>query len=673
MSRTTLRSLRLTALGALCLLHVWMAASISRQFSTTADEIAHITAGYAYWTQHDYRFQPENGNLPQRWAALPLVVRGESFPAQPDEAWATADVWSVGRAFFYGEGNDLPSLLASARLMIALLSGALCCLIFIWTRALLGSCAGWIALTLAVFSPTLLAHGGLATSDTSAALGFVATILAWSRLMQRVTPGRTVMVGLMAGGLALSKYSAVLFAPVALIILTVRLTRRSPVPFVWRGSVHRFTHARRLFPLGGATFCALAVAVTVIWGAYGFRFSASDRPEARFIQTWDEVLLRTPSTPPLAPANGRTASVVTPLRPGLIQHTVAWMRDRRLLPEAYLYGLAFVDKHARSRLAYFAGEYRTDGWWEFFPTAFLLKTTLPTLALLGLGIAALLTSPSRRRSAWLYRLTPVLALLLVYGGFSLQSRLNIGHRHLLPLYPAVFLLAGASALAIRRWRWLPVVIGLLLIWHIRESVWIRPHYLAYFNPIGGGPEKAHRLFVDSSLDWGQDLPGLRAWLAEQAHDERVYLSYFGSGDPVHEGITATRFGDGYFDWAARTTPPSLGGGIYCISATMFRRVYTHVRGPWDDAYEQAYQQLRTWLRAAEATAPGSLPRDIDGSALAEEEIRARLFRYEQLQFGRLCHFLEQRQVDAAIGYSILIFRLTEDEVQHALYGPLPSG
>ncbi len=61
--------LRLAIVGALCLLHIRLAASVSRQLSTTVDELAHLTAGYAYWTQHDYRLQPENGNLPQRGAS----------------------------------------------------------------------------------------------------------------------------------------------------------------------------------------------------------------------------------------------------------------------------------------------------------------------------------------------------------------------------------------------------------------------------------------------------------------------------------------------------------------------------------------------------------------------------------------------------------------------------
>ena len=37
--------------------------------------------------------------------------------------------------------------------------------------------------------------------------------------------------------------------------------------------------------------------------------------------------------------------------------------------------------------------------------------------------------------------------------------------------------------------------------------------------------------------------------------------------------------------------------------------------------------------------------------------------------GRLCAFLRQRKADDNIGYSILIYRLTSDDLQKALFGP----
>ena len=99
----------LLAAAALCL-YWWMATSVSDLQCTTGDEIAHLTAGYSYWTTDDYRLQPENGNLPQRWAALPLLGRGLKFPTLDQDAWRISDVWDLGFQWFYDCGNDLASI-----------------------------------------------------------------------------------------------------------------------------------------------------------------------------------------------------------------------------------------------------------------------------------------------------------------------------------------------------------------------------------------------------------------------------------------------------------------------------------------------------------------------------------------------------------------------------------
>jgi hypothetical protein len=266
---------------------------------------------------------------------------------------------------------------------------------------------------------------------------------------------------------------------------------------------------------------------------------------------------------------------------------------------------------------------------------------------------------ARRRLG--YRLTPLLVLIAVYGGFALTSHLNIGVRHLLPVYPALYLLAGGVVLAFHR-RWLVPVVTALALWHAAASLGIRPHYLSYFNPLLGGPAKAHRHFVDSSLDWGQDLPALRQWLATNATGEKTYLSYFGSGSPAHEGIRATRLADGYFDLRPRELLPAMTGGIYCISATMFQQVYTEVRHGWSAEHERRYKELNLWAANWRA-GTDSTPR---------ETALGRLQELEHLRFGRLCAHLRSRPPDALAGYSILIFRLSDAEVARALTGPSPE-
>lgn len=648
------------AVAMLCTLHTWMAASVSRTFSTTFDEIAHLTAGYTYWTQGDYRFQPENGNLPQRLAALPLLWQDTNFPAPEGEAWRTANVWRIGHVFFHESGNDLPAMLAAGRAMNALLSGLLCLVVFLWTRNLFGPRAALLALLLACFSPTLLAHGGLITSDTAAALGFAVASLAWWRLLHRVSPARIVAAGLAAGLLALSKYSVVLFAPMAMLLTLLRLGRDAPLPFICGSRITRINGWQRLPALAAVSLVAAGICITVIWAGYGFRYSATppDAPAgAIFAQTWDEVLLNNPG-PDAALSEGDRID----LTPGPIQHFVRWARDHELLPEAWLYGLTFVEKHSRGRMAYFAGEYRLTGWRSFFPTVFLLKTTLPSLALIALGLAGLAAIPRERRCVWLQRIASLLVLVAVYSIFSILSALNIGHRHLLPIYPALFVLAGGGLLLVRRHQGWALVLVALLIWHTRESLTIRPDYLAHFNPLAGGPENARRLFVDSSLDWGQDLPRLRAWLDANARDERVYLSYFGTGSPTHAGIHATRIGDALFDPEARSSVPRLEPGIYCISATMFSQVYTGNMRPWSPQNERDYGVLVRWLEHLHSSPAGASPTWLDGSSLSTAQTTNRLVDYEALLFARLCHFLESREPDAQVGHSIRVFKLTDADL-----------
>ena len=677
-SRPTPRLVQL-ALAALAALHVWLAASVSDEFSTTSDEIAHLTAGYSYWQDGDYRLQPENGLLPQRWAALPLLGRDLKQLDRSHRAWAEANVWVVGDHFFHQSGNDLAAMLRAGRAMIALLGGALVFALGLWAAQLFGTPAGLLTGALAALSPTLLAHAGLVTSDTAAALGFIAASAAWWRLLHRVTPGRVLGAGATLGYLLLAKFSAVLFAPMALLMVGARLARSTSLRGALGSQRWRWRGAARVVPLAGAGVAVIVLAWGVLWAGYGFRYRAAGphaQADARFMLPWDEVMIAQPQRTAFLMADGQPLGEFVALAPGPVQKIVSWATARRVLPEAWLYGFAFVDRSSRYRPAFFAGEWSATGWKAFFPVAYLLKSTLGELLLHLAGFACLLAVARRstRGRALLYRATPLLALVAVYGAFSVFSSLNIGHRHILPLYVAGAVLAGAVTLGMpRALHWLAALTGLALAGHAVESFHARPDYLAYFNPLAGGTAGAHRWFVDSSLDWGQDLPRLKRWLDARADRDPVFLSYFGSGSPRYYGIEATRIADTYFDFsgAQRQIVPPLRGGWFIISATMWQRVYTHVRGPWTPSYEARYQQLRPWLRELNQTASAT-PRDPAGRALTAGELAELLTDFEHLRYGRLCYFLRGRTPDARIGATFFAFHLSDAEVNTYLSAPLPE-
>jgi hypothetical protein len=645
------RTLRWSAVVALLGVYVALAVTAVTRKSNTFDEIAHVTAGYAYWAFDDYRLQPENGNWPQRLAAIPAFVGGAAFASTESPWWRHSDVWTVGDEFFFHRGNDINRWLLFGRTTIALIGAALGALVFAWTRRIAGDRPAWVALTLFVASPTMLAHGALATSDMAAALGFLGSVGALWALLHRITPLRLIVSALACSALFLAKFSAVLILPMAALLVGVRWLRGGSL--IWRSTRRgRWAVIRGAVPTLAAAGIIVAihilVAWTLIWASYGFRYSAfaEQRGDNQFLVDWSRVA-----------GPGTHGQNVTPA-------LVEWARAAHALPEAYLYGFSHTMAFSQARPAFMNGDVQSTGRTAFFPFAFVAKTTLPFLGLLTLGFTAGWYAVRARRRWWLYRVSPLLVLITVYWAAALTTNLNIGHRHLIPTYPALMILAGFSLWWTRPtrsaapWRRLVTpIVALLCAWHMTESWLIRPHYLAYFNQLVGGPARGYTRLVDSSLDWGQDLPGLKVWLDTHraSADEPVYLSYFGTSSPAHFGIHATAL-PGFLD----RRPPSTGEpwkpGLYCISATMLQGVYGLTQGRWTSDDETQYVRL------------GQIVHELADNPA--ERGRA-LNIYEQLQFARLSAYLRLQEPIANVGFSILIYRLSAEELAAALAGPAP--
>ena len=96
-----------------------------------------------------------------------------------------------------------------------------------------------------------------------------------------------------------------------------------------------------------------------------------------------------------------------------------------------------------------------------------------------------------------------------------------------------------------------------------------PNYLSFFNAAAGGSRNGINLLSDSNLDWGQDLPALAAWRRQHPEGE-LYLSYFGTADPAHYGITYRNLPGGYLLGPPAEWPP--GPGYVAVSATNLQGV-----------------------------------------------------------------------------------------------------
>ncbi len=630
--------------AGLLALHFALAVGSKINESTTSDELVHLTGGYNFDHNNDYRLQPENGVLPQRIAALPAVLAGTKFPELKDNVyWRTSDAWVLGHQFFYETGDDHFPRLMAGRAMIALFSVATGLLVFLWSRSLFGDTGAVVSLVFFTFEPSFLAHGALATSDVCMAFFLLASVGAWWRHLHDGRARWWWLSAVTFGLACVAKFSAPLLLPIFVVLAFIRALAPEPLRLLGRDWTSRGGK------FGAAALSAFGqglVAMLIIWAFFGFRYAAANPalpPFDHFIRPWEWI------------------DTHIALSGKFIRGMAAW----HLLPEGYLYGMAYVLETSQFRSAFLNGQYSVTGWPTFFIYAFLYKTTLPALLAAATSLVLLL-----RRHVW-YRFAPLAVLFLVYWAFSITSHLNIGHRHILPTYPVLFIAMGTLGawLVSRRPAWIAAAV-VLLGWHAVESARVGPHYLAYFNELAGGPANGHRHLVDSSLDWGQDLPGLKGWLdAHAAPGEPVFLSYFGTGEPDYYHIRAQRlpFVNG-FNLPQPWVP--LRPGLYCISATMLEHVYSPIRGDWTPALEREYQDLRQLEPALTAYYGDPAQRAEMDKAASPEKWRRAGIRHDLLRFARLCHYLRVRQPDANVGYSIFIYRLNAAELAAATTGSL---
>ena len=292
-----------------------------------------------------------------------------------------------------------------------------------------------------------------------------------------------------------------------------------------------------------------------IWAAYGFRHA--------------------PASATTGQVNFVSLPLATERAPGLTG-IINWVDGHRLLPNAYAQGFLLGQAKAQKRSAYLAGEFSIEGWWYYFPFAFLIKTPVVVILLFVIGVVLCFARAKTLLETDVFVLAPV----AVFLGAPMAAHLNIGLRHVLPIFPFALLLAGKCAtwakIHQRGWLWIPLAAVMLLefVFH----AW--PDYLAFFNFVVGGPRHGGEYLVDSNLDWGQDLKGLKRWM-DRHHVEHINLSYFGTADPDYYGIKCTYLPGCPFFADHLVARPQLPGYV-AVSVTNLRGVYFNEQ--WREFY-----------------------------------------------------------------------------------------
>ncbi len=464
-------ALLLALQAARCLYNSW-------RESQTVDEGIHIASGLTFLRTGRYELDLEHPPLARVWFTLPLLALRADARLDA-ESWHRRDMIAHGIEILYRQPRRThTTMLLAARAMVVVLALALTLAVALWTRNRFGPAAGLAAAVLVSFDPNLCAHGHYATTDMAAALAAFLAVIAFEAALEHGGRRRIALAGLATGAAFAVKLSMLFLAPCFLLLA---LALRPG----WK---------RAAAALAGTL--ALAVLVALLsYGPAGWRIRRMPRLDERVASG--------------GPVN--TALRFLGARLGVPAHP--WLEG---------IGAHFQHQDAGHE-AFLLGERYQGGKWQYFPVAFLVKTPLGTLLLFALSLPLLRAAPWRR---WAVLAIP----LALYWAMALQSHVNIGVRHLLPVFPLTAALAAglvaAHGAGLYR-RAAPALLAGACLLAAAESAKVFPYDISFFNMAAGGPENGARILLDSNVDWGQSLREAAEWLGGTPRAD-VCLVYFGT-------------------------------------------------------------------------------------------------------------------------------------------------
>jgi hypothetical protein len=563
--------------------------------SATTDEPTHLSAGLSAWAEGDYRQSTGNLFFTQKWAAWPLFLRGVRPPAESVQRALQWNPILVGEALVFSADSDPRGLLAPARRMtlaLCLLTGVL---VWGWAGWLGGPAGAAFASLLYATSPAILANGVLVTTDTGAGFWYLAALISYAWLLRRPSALAAAAAGFCAAMMLLSKFSIVALLASAALLLAWHLSCA-------RGRV-------AVAPLAGWHAAAGAVAWVTLWAFFGFQF----RP------------------------GGYTYLSIEPSTTA--ERIVSALGRWHALPEPYLREVVTFEDMIRPRRAYLLGDFRMGGFWDYFPVAFVAKATVAMLLALCAGLLVL--RPPKGGGGRALGFSALAAGALGYVAVAELSPLNIGARHILPLFVLGSVAGGVALGILARRGWIArCVAGAIGLLAAAEGFSARRQPLAWFNALAGGPMSGYRIMVDSSLEWGGDLPGLIEWehdLRRRDSSSPVYVSLLGPPGHEHSGLTATNL-----EWAF--TEGVVRPGYFVFGATRL------VGGPVDLFGEWGEHLREEWNEKGASAWHGALPPAVAQLAVARLAASCRGMRpAERIGPVYFVYHLDNKALESALG------------------------
>ena len=482
------RAAEVSLLGGMLSAFMLVSLSLLSQKGLFIDDSMHIPAGYSYLLTHDYRLNQEHPPLIKLLSGLGIWKLHPRFPFE-SPGWQQAatpgdpedGMVKIEEAFFETNAKDFEQIAFAGRLPMLVIPLLLLIAVWWFTRQLFGRVAALIAVFLLATEPNIIGNAIVVQNDVASALLLLLFVIALKSFVTAGSVRAALLLGGALGFALVTKYSLVVLAPVSFVSVIVWV--------IWQRK------ASAIFP----ALIVFVTAYVILIAFYAFHVERIDPNESSMIASWFHL-------------TGRVGAA--------FKLFLTWLPP--LLPRYFVYGIDMVVQDSREgRPAFLLGQVSETGWWYYFPVAFALKTTIPFLfASIGGLVWSVFQVLRHKRYVLLYALLPA----LLYLALTMTSHLNIGVRHLLPMFPFVAI-SGAGLIAslvdfgLKRSRVLALVLACLaVIPCLGIAIVTFPNYLTYFSPLAGGASRGWQTLSDSNVETGQEVKPLAAYLKAHGQD-----------------------------------------------------------------------------------------------------------------------------------------------------------
>lgn len=489
-----------------CLLAVFalLCFMSQRNKSITVDEFSHFPSGLFNVLSQDWRMDRKSPPLVKCFPAVTCLITKPRLKVR--KYHHQLNTWTFGYEFMFRNFENYISIFEAGRCAIIFLGCLAGFLLYKFAAEICGRKGALFALFLYAFNPNIIAHSRLTTIDAGATCMFLLSIYSFFRFTRNPRIGSASLAGAALGLAQLGKFTALILYPVFFLILTILASAEA-----YGRKKNATTRGANPF-LRYAALLILMILVSLVVINAGYLFSGTLTPLNEY--AFQSRLLR-----------GVSSLLDETLPVPLPQHYVSGFDGQLALSEG---GVDFYT-------GYLMGEHSSSGWWYYYFAAFFVKNPLALSAVILLTFFAWFIRIGERPGLHTY-LCVWTPLLVFFIYFSFCTNIPIGVRFLLPMFPLIFLAAcRIFSVSWIKGRMMKVVMIFLILAYAVPTLAVFPNYLSYFNLAAGGPGGGHRWLIDSNLDWGQDLPGLKEYMTERGID-KVNLGYFGRADPKLYGI-----------------------------------------------------------------------------------------------------------------------------------------